>query len=180
MWGTKIKKTSHLRGKIRYLVSFFSSQQNVRFLVSFFSSQQNVCFIVSFFEAIPFKTKFELTVFEIKKASRYKFRAMHFLHSRTQYSILMTFRQSEFEAKARKQTFDWLWLCWTNFTDFKLIGLNFYFHLINQLKLKLWSSSKVLGSRSKGRGFDPRPMLDGNGVKAMPGWLLVPGLLPRP
>jgi len=34
---------------------------------------------------------------------------------------------------------------------------------------KLWSSSRALGSRSEGREFDPRPMLDGNGVKAMPG-----------
>ncbi len=27
----------------------------------------------------------------------------------------------------------------------------------------------ALGSRSEGRGIDPRPMLDGSGVKAMPG-----------
>ncbi len=33
---------------------------------------------------------------------------------------------------------------------------------------KLWSSGRALGSRSEGRGFDPRPMLDGSGVKAMP------------
>jgi len=26
----------------------------------------------------------------------------------------------------------------------------------------------ILGSRSEGRGFDPHPMLDGSGVKAMP------------
>jgi len=31
------------------------------------------------------------------------------------------------------------------------------------------SSGRALGSRSKGRGFDPRPMLDRSGVKAMPG-----------
>jgi len=34
---------------------------------------------------------------------------------------------------------------------------------------KLWSSSRALGSRSEGRGFDPCPMLGGSGVKAMPG-----------
>jgi len=33
----------------------------------------------------------------------------------------------------------------------------------------MWSSGRVLGSQSEGRGFDPRPMLDGSGVKAMPG-----------
>jgi len=27
----------------------------------------------------------------------------------------------------------------------------------------------VIGSRSEGRGFNPRPMLYGSGVKAMPG-----------
>ncbi len=40
-----------------------------------FSVPKKVCFIVSSFEAILFETKFELTVFETKKASRYKFRA---------------------------------------------------------------------------------------------------------
>ncbi len=35
-------------------------------------------------------------------------------------------------------------------------------------------------SKSEGRGFKPFPMLDGSGVKAMPGkGLLVPGSLPR-
>jgi len=34
---------------------------------------------------------------------------------------------------------------------------------------KLWSSGRVLGLRSEGRGFNPRPLLEGNGVKAMPG-----------
>jgi len=34
---------------------------------------------------------------------------------------------------------------------------------------KLWSSGRALGSWSEGSGFDPRPMLDGSGVKAMPG-----------
>ncbi len=29
--------------------------------------------------------------------------------------------------------------------------------------------SPLLGSQSEGRRFDPRPMLDGNGVNAMPG-----------
>jgi hypothetical protein len=34
---------------------------------------------------------------------------------------------------------------------------------------KLWSSGRILGSGSEGRGFDPRPLLDGRGVKAMQG-----------
>jgi len=34
---------------------------------------------------------------------------------------------------------------------------------------KQWSSGRVLGSRSEGRGIDPHPMLVGSGVKAMPG-----------
>jgi len=39
---------------------------------------------------------------------------------------------------------------------------------------KLWSSGRALGSRSVGCGFDPRPMLDGSGVKAMPGSISAP------
>jgi len=35
-------------------------------------------------------------------------------------------------------------------------------------KRKLWSSGRAHGSRSEGRGFNPCPMLDGSGVKAMP------------
>ncbi len=35
-------------------------------------------------------------------------------------------------------------------------------------QLKLWSSCIVLGSQSEGCGFNPCPMLAGNGVKAMP------------
>ncbi len=31
-----------------------------------------------------------------------------------------------------------------------------------------------LGSRSEGRGFNPRPMLDESGVKAMPGSIPTP------
>ncbi len=50
-------------------------------------------FIVSFFKIILFKIKFEITVYETKKASRYKFRELHFQHLRTPYSILMTFPQ---------------------------------------------------------------------------------------
>jgi len=34
---------------------------------------------------------------------------------------------------------------------------------------KLWSSGRVLGSPLEGRGIDPHPMLDGSGVKAIPG-----------
>ncbi len=39
---------------------------------------------------------------------------------------------------------------------------------------KLWSSGRALGSRSEGCGFDPCPMLDGTGVKAMPGSISAP------
>ncbi len=39
-------------------------------------------------------------------------------------------------------------------------------------KRKLWSSGRALGS--EGCRFDPRPMLDGNGVKAMPGPIPAP------
>jgi len=42
---------------------------------------------------------------------------------------------------------------------------------------KPWSSGGALGAlgaRSEGRGFDPRPMLDGSGVKAMPGSISAP------
>ncbi len=46
---------------------------------------------MSFFELLVFEIKFELTVFETKKPSRKKFRALHFRHSRTLYSILITF-----------------------------------------------------------------------------------------
>jgi len=42
------------------------------------------------------------------------------------------------------------------------------------LKRKLWSSGRALGSRSEGRGFDHCPMLDGSGVKAMPGSIPAP------
>ncbi len=42
------------------------------------------------------------------------------------------------------------------------------------LKQKLWSSGRALGSRSEGRGFDTHPMLDGSGVKAMPGSITAP------
>ncbi len=34
---------------------------------------------------------------------------------------------------------------------------------------KLWSSGRALGSQSEGCGFNPCPMLDGSGVKTMPG-----------
>ncbi len=39
---------------------------------------------------------------------------------------------------------------------------------------KLWSSGRALGSQSVGRGFDPRPMLDESGVKAMSGSIPAP------
>ncbi len=40
------------------------------------------------------------------------------------------------------------------------------------------SSGRVLGSRLEGHGIDPRPMLDGSGVKAMPE--LIPETNPGP
>ncbi len=45
---------------------------------------------------------------------------------------------------------------------------------INGRRRKPWSSGRALGSRSEGRGFNPRPMLDGSGVKAMPGSISTP------
>jgi len=41
-------------------------------------------------------------------------------------------------------------------------------------KRKLWSRGRVLGSRLEGRGINPLPMLDGSGVKAMPGLIPAP------
>jgi len=41
-------------------------------------------------------------------------------------------------------------------------------------KQKLWYSGRVLSSRLEGRGIDPRPMLDGSGVKTMPGSIPAP------
>jgi len=35
-------------------------------------------------------------------------------------------------------------------------------------KQKLWSSGRAISSLSEGHGFDPCPMLDESGVKAMP------------
>jgi hypothetical protein len=39
---------------------------------------------------------------------------------------------------------------------------------VSSLRQKLWSSGILLGSRSDGSGFYPRPILGGSGVKAMP------------
>jgi len=39
---------------------------------------------------------------------------------------------------------------------------------------KPWSSGRALGSLSEGRGFNPYPMLDGSGVKVMPGSIPTP------
>jgi len=47
---------------------------------------------------------------------------------------------------------------------FYILGVKTLYHV----KRKLWSSSRALGSRSEGRGFNPLPMLDGSGVKATP------------
>ncbi len=41
----------------------------------------------------------------------------------------------------------------------------------------MWSSGRALGSRLEGHGFDPRPMLDGTGVKAMPGLIFAHPIL---
>jgi len=45
---------------------------------------------------------------------------------------------------------------------------------LNVCQRKLWSSGRALGSQSEGRGFNPRPMLDGSGVKAMLGSISTP------
>jgi hypothetical protein len=42
------------------------------------------------------------------------------------------------------------------------------------LQRKLWSSGRALGSQLEVHGFDPCPMLDGSGVKAMPGSIPTP------
>ncbi len=42
------------------------------------------------------------------------------------------------------------------------------------LRRKPWSSGRALGSRSEGCGFNPCPILDGSGVKAMPGSIPTP------
>ncbi len=41
-------------------------------------------------------------------------------------------------------------------------------------KRKLWSRGRALGSQSEGRGFDHCPLLDGSGVKPMPGSIPTP------
>jgi len=41
-------------------------------------------------------------------------------------------------------------------------------------KQNLWSSGRALGSWSEGCVFNPHPMLDGSGVKAMPGSISTP------
>jgi len=53
------------------------------------------------------------------------------------------------------------------------VSIKTFFSILSS-KQKLWSSGRALGSQSEGRGFDPRPMLDGNGVKAMPGSIPAP------
>jgi len=43
------------------------------------------------------------------------------------------------------------------------------FVAIQEWPMQQWSSGRALGSWSEGCGFDPCPMLDGSGVKAMLG-----------
>ncbi len=57
--------------------------------------------------------------------------------------------------------------------NYKYLKL-FCLHDFNSIYRKLWSSGRALGSRSEGCGFDPHPMLDGSGVKAMPGSISAP------
>ncbi len=45
---------------------------------------------------------------------------------------------------------------------------------LGQSQQKLWSSGRALGSQLEGCGFNPCPMLDGSGVKAMPGPISAP------
>jgi len=56
----------------------------------------------------------------------------------------------------------------------KLFGFKHRVSFDDKLQRKLWPSGRVLGSRTEGRGFDPCPMLDGSGVKAMPGLISTP------
>ncbi len=42
------------------------------------------------------------------------------------------------------------------------------------VRRKPWSRGRELGSQSEGRGFNPCPMLDGSGVKTMPGSIPTP------
>ncbi len=48
-----------------------------------------------------------------------------------------------------------------------------YYHTITY-DFEVVSSGRALSSRSEERGFDPCPMLDGSGVKAMPGLIPTP------
>ncbi len=50
-------------------------------------------------------------------------------------------------------------------TSYTRVQIEQYF----DIRPTIWSSGRVLGSRSEGRGFDTRPMLDESGVKDMPG-----------
>ncbi len=43
-----------------------------------------------------------------------------------------------------------------------------------QTQQKLWSSGRALSSQFEGRGFNSHPMLDGSGVKAIPGPIPAP------
>ncbi len=47
--------------------------------------------------------------------------------------------------------------------------LNTQAHTQSHKGQKLWSSGRVLGSQSEGHGFNPRPMQDESGVKAVLG-----------
>jgi len=60
------------------------------------------------------------------------------------------------------------------FSNSPVRGRFTYIHLETvSLSRKLWSKTRVLSSQSKGRGFESRPMLDGSGVKAMPGKMIL-------
>jgi len=43
-----------------------------------------------------------------------------------------------------------------------------------KIKQKLWFRGRALDSQTEGRGFNPCPMPDGSGVKAMPGSIPAP------
>jgi len=51
---------------------------------------------------------------------------------------------------------------------------NLILQSINLCKQKLRSSRRALSSQSGGRGFDPHPMRNRSGVKAMPGLIPAP------
>jgi hypothetical protein len=63
-----------------------------------------------------------------------------------------------------------------NFLSAYILFFNIFYlnNIGKKIKQKLWSSGRALGSRSDSCGFNPHPMLDVSGVKAMPGLISTP------